>query len=465
MTCFVFGRCLLALAGLAAIFAVMASCDLAPPDFTAYQARLSNGMRLIVIPDRRWPVATHMVWYRVGAGDEQKGKTGLAHFLEHLMFKDQDHQQKGGFAKIVSRHGGRGNAFTSYDYTAYFQRIHRDKLELVMALEASRARGIKVSQQDAAKERAVVIEELHSRLSTNPQALLRQKMRAALYGPDHPYGRDIIGYQKDIQNLTAQDALDFHRQHYHPALAVLVLAGDIGFDEAKILAEKYYGNLELNAVESAASQLSGDFPPVIRSWSDKTHILHRDREVNQAVFSRIYTNTNRHVLGARQAAGFEVLAEILAGGERSRLHRALVIEQKIASFAGGYLAIDGRGPGLFSLRAWLAPDRKQNLKNLRKIEKAIDHILSSLSENPISEAELARAKNRLIASSVYINDSQSSLANFVGSMITSGHQLDDITALSKDIRATSLQDVQKAAKYMLNPSRAISGFLLPEKQK
>ncbi len=463
MTCLLSRRCLFFFVGMIMILIMAAGCGESPRDFSAYETHLSNGMRLVVIPDHRWPVATHMVWYRVGSGDEQKGKTGLAHFLEHLMFKDEDHQKKGGFAKIVSRHGGRGNAFTAYDYTAYFQRIHRDQLEVVMQLEASRVRGIKISQDDAAKERNVVIEELHSRLSTNPQALLQQKMRAALYGPDHPYGRDIIGYEDDIKQLTAQDALDFHRQHYHPAHAVLVLAGDISFDEAKTLAEKHYGDLKSQPLNATDDGRSGDFPPVIRRWSDKAHILHRDREINQAVFSRIYANTNRHVLGARQAAGFEVLAEILTGGERSRLYRALVIEQKIASFAGAYLTINRRGPGEFSLRAWLAPRQKQNLKNLRKIEKAIDDVLSDLSKHPINEAELQRAKNRLIASSIYINDSQARLANFVGRMITIGHQLDDITALSENIRAITLQDVQKAAKYMFNSGRAMNGFLLPKK--
>ncbi len=453
------GRRLFFLVGLAA----MVGCDAAQPDFSARETELSNGMRLIVIPDRRWPVATHMVWYRVGAGDEQKNKTGLAHFLEHLMFKDEEHQQKGGFTKIVSRHGGRDNAFTSYDYTAYFQRIHRDKLELVMQLEASRARGIKISEDAAAKERDVVIEELHSRLSTNPQSVLRQKMRAALYSPAHPYGRDIIGYEKDIKTLTAKDALDFHHQHYDPSQAVIVLAGDIGFDEAEQLAEKYYGDLK--PAKDEPLKPHGDFPPVIKRWSDKAHLIHRNRNVSQAIFSRIYANTNRHVLGARQSAGFEVLTEILAGGQRSRLYRALVIEQKIASFAGAYLSIDGRGPGEFSLRAALAPRQKQNLKNLRKIEKSIDRILSDLNKNPISEAELMRAKNRLIADAVYINDSQYRLANFIGRMITNGHRLDEITTLSSYIRAVTINDVRQAAKYMLNPSRAINGFLLPEKTK
>ena len=443
-----------------AMMMVMAACDQTQPDFSAHQTRLSNGMQLIVIPDRRWPVATHMVWHRVGSGDEQKGKTGLAHFLEHLMFKDKKHQQQGGFSQIVSRHGGRNNAFTSYDYTAYFQRIHRSKLELVMQLEASRLQGIEVSKNAAAKEREVVIEELHSRLSTNPQALLRQKMRAALYGPGHPYGRDIIGYEKDINTLSVKDALDFHRQNYNPALAVLVIAGDISFDEAEQLAEKHYGVLE-----PAQSEPHHDFPPVIKRWSDKAHLVHRDKDVSQAIFSRIYANTNRHVLGARQSAGFEVLAEILAGGQRSRLYRALVIEQKIASFAGAYLSINGRGPGEFSVRVSLAPAQKQNLKNLRKIEKAIDHLFADLNKNPISQAELDRAKNRLIADAVYINDSQSRLANFAGQMITVGHRLDDITQLSDHIRAVKIDDVQQAAKYMLNPNRAMNGFLLPKKLK
>ena len=225
--------------------------------FNAETFTLDNGMQVVVIPDHRAPVVTHMVWYKVGSADEVARHSGLAHFLEHLMFKGTPDVPDGQFSYIVARNGGSENAFTSYDYTAYFQNVARDRLELVMELEADRMTNLILSEEDVQTERQVVLEERRMRVDNNPAAILGEQVRAAQFYI-HPYGWPVIGWQHEIEALTHQDVIDFYKRHYAPNNAVLVVAGDITADELRPLAEAYYGSMsKTRGGRSRASKARG----------------------------------------------------------------------------------------------------------------------------------------------------------------------------------------------------------------
>ena len=454
----------LMIASLVLTFGFNQSCSNPKPDFSAHLYELDNHARLVYLPSHRWPLITHMVWYPVGAGDEKKGKTGLAHFLEHLFFQHEPHLKNGGFARLVAKMGGRDNAFTSYDYTAYFQHIHPNQLEEVMKLESERLQALDISDHSAQKERQVVIEELLTRLASNPISHLRDKMRAHLYGRNHPYGRDVIGFLDDIKKLTAKDALDFYREFYHPQNAIIVIAGDVSAKKAYQLAQTYYGQL---APLKERKPLLKDFPHIVKRQSAKAIVIHRDKKTRQALFARDYVLANRHLLGAKRAASLEVLTEILARGEQSRLYRTLVSDKKIASFVQAYIDLNRRGPGQLSLKIWPAGGQKKHNLHLKHIHKSIDEIFEDLRKThptqPITKDEITQAKNRLLAQSIYLNDNLYQLASLVGAWLASDYPLKDAQDWSKQIEQVDEESIQDAIHYMLNPSRAITGFLLPQK--
>ncbi|MEO1422615.1 MAG: pitrilysin family protein, partial [Pseudomonadota bacterium] len=204
---------------------------------------LENGLQVVVIEDDRAPVVTNMVWYKVGSADDPRGKSGIAHYLEHLMFKGTDELAPGEFSEIVAANGGQGNAFTSYDFTGYFQRIASDRLETVIRMEADRMRDLVISQDDWLAERAVVLEERASRVENSPSALLGEQRTAALY-LHHPYAVPIIGWRHELEALTREDALEFYERFYAPNNAILVVAGDTTREEVRRLAETHFGPLD-----------------------------------------------------------------------------------------------------------------------------------------------------------------------------------------------------------------------------
>lgn len=272
--------------------------------------RLANGMEVLAIPDHRAPVVTHMVWYRVGAADETPGKTGLAHFLEHLMFKGTAEIAPGQFSRIVARNGGQDNAFTHYDFTAYFQVIAKDRLPLVMEMEADRMTNLELTDAEVLPERDVVMEEQRTRVENNPMSLLQAEMNAALYG-DHPYGRDIIGHKEEIDALTTEDALDFYSRFYTPNNAMLIVAGDISLDELRPLAEKYYGSIAQRAPTFERAR-----GPVV--WPEEPRrVVRRDDRVQQPTWLRFYPAPDYGSAGAREGAAFDVLAELLGVGRQA----------------------------------------------------------------------------------------------------------------------------------------------------
>ena len=414
------------------------------------QFTLANGMRVIVIPVHRAPVVTHMVWYKVGAADEPKGKSGIAHLLEHLMFKGTPSVPNGQFSLIIKRNGGQDNAFTSQDYTAYFQRIASDRLELVMKMEADRMQNLVLSEHDVKTEVAVVREERRTRTDNKPSSLLGEQMRAALYLA-HPYGIPVIGWMEEVSRLTLDDAMAFYRKYYTPANATLVVAGDVKPDQVRALAEKYYGVLKNTARISPRRRTREPEPIAAR------RVIMHDKRVTSSTFMRQYLTVSYPNAGRLEAEALDVLAHILGEGTTSRLYKTLVVKNKSAISAGAwYSGDDGMDSGSFGIYAIPASGTRMNL-----IEKQIDAVIAQILEHGVSVEELEKAKKSLNAGAIYALDSQRKLANIFGLALTIGLEVDDILQWNARINAVTASDVKRAAAKFLQMRRSVTGILLP----
>lgn len=411
---------------------------------------LRNGLQVVVITDRRAPVVTHMLWYRVGAADEPRGYSGIAHFFEHLMFKGTRQIAPGEFSRTVARNGGDDNAFTNWDYTAYYERIARDRLELVMRMEADRMRNLQFSDETFASERDVIAEERRQRVDNNPGAVLGERMRAMLW-PHHPYGTPVIGWLHEINSLDRETALQFYRTWYAPNNAILVVAGDVDAAELRPLAERYYGRL----------RPTRDLPE--RTWTvdppnvGPMRVTHTDEKVRQPSFSRIYRAISYGTDTGRQAHSLDVAMEILGGSETSRLYRALVEEQRIAVSAGASATSSGLGGG--SVSVWATPVEGVTLE---QVEAATDAVIAEFLRDGPSDAELTRAKNLLTANAVYSRDSQETLANIYGASLSQGESIDDVVNWPADIEAVTRDDVLTIVRQTLDINSSVTGWLLPE---
>jgi len=410
---------------------------------------LANGMQVVVVNNPRVPAVTHMVWYKVGSADEGPGESGIAHFLEHLMFKGTKTRAPGEFSEIVARNGGRENAFTSTDYTAYFQTIAVDRLETVMALEADRMTNLVITPKEVEPERLVVLEERRSRTDNNPGAILGEQIRASLF-LNHPYRNPVIGWEHDIKALDIKRILAFYDRFYRPNNAILVVAGDITAAKLKPLAEKYYGVIPAG-------------PPVERHRAQEPpqnsarRVIHRDKRVRQPAIRRTYVAPGLMWGEKQHAYPLEVLSDIIGSGASSRLYRKLVVEDKLAVSAGAYYSGDDRGPGRFVVYA--SPGAGVPLE---KLEKALDRELARVRADGVSADELARAKERMQADAVYARDSLSGGARSLGSSLAVGISVDEVEAWPERIGAVSEAQIVQAARYTFDDRRSVTGLLLPE---
>ena len=347
--------------------------------------KLANGMEVVVIPNNRAPVVTHMVWYRVGSADEVSGKSGLAHFLEHLMFKGTSKHPPGEFDRLIDINGGEGNAFTTRDYTAYFQRIASDRLELMMELEADRMQNLVLTDENVLPELDVVREERRERTDNDPSALLGEQVDAAMYTA-HPYGKPVIGWMSEVAKLTRDDAMAFYRAHYTPANAVLVVAGDVTPEQVKVLAEKYYGVLKNTFTPEPRVRTAEPDPIASR------RVTLVDARAASPVVQRSYLAPSYATANGREALALDLLADILGNGTQSRLYKNLVIDQKIAAHAAAWFSGDQLDSGTFGVYGAPNPGA-----DVAKVEAAIDAILADVLKNGVTQKELDRVRNQAIA--------------------------------------------------------------------
>jgi zinc protease len=409
--------------------------------------RLDNGMDVVVIPDHRTPVATHMVWYRNGSADDPEGKSGIAHFLEHLMFKGTEKHPKGQFSNLVSELGGQENAFTSFDYTAYFQRVAKEHLPTMMDFEADRMTNLVLANEDVLPERDVVLEERRMRTDSDPGAQLSEALGATLY-VNHPYGLPIIGWQHEIETLDRSDALAYYRRFYTPENAILVVAGDVTTEEVARLASETYGRIPARG--EAPKRNRKIEPPIPAA----RRVELTDAKVEQPSFQRYWLVPSHQTASDGEAYALEVLAQLIGGGPASRLMRVLVQERELAVSAGAWYM----GGALDRTRFAVYATPREGV-DLRSIEQAIEQVVADL-QNGIRARELARAKTQLVAEAVYAQDSQASLARIFGAALAVGGSVEDVTAWPERIDAVTERAVLAVAAKYLRPRVSVTGYLL-----
>ncbi|MFL6931255.1 MAG: M16 family metallopeptidase [Xanthobacteraceae bacterium] len=412
--------------------------------------RLANGLELVVVPDHRTPVVTHMIWYKVGSADETAGKSGLAHFLEHLMFKGTAKHPAGMFSRTVSTIGGQENAFTSTDYTGYFQRTSRDHLPTLMEFEADRMTGLTLSDDAVRPELQVVLEEQNMRVANNPAARLGEQVVAALY-LNHPYGRPVIGWRHEIETLDREDALAFYRRFYTPNNAVVVIAGDVDAADVKTLAENTYGKVDPRIAIGPRVRPKEPTPEAAR------HVTLADPRVAQPSLQRSYLVPSYATAKAGEAEALDVLAHVVGNGSTSRLYRKLVAEKNLATSAGGWY--QGSALDLSRLGVYASPKPGTTLPQL---EEAMDAVLADVAQQGITADELERAKTRMIADVVYDQDNQSTLARWYGTALTTGMTVESVRTWPERIRTVTADEVRAAARQFLDKRRSVTGYLVKD---
>lgn len=419
--------------------------------FNPEVATLPNGMKIIVLTHRRAPVVTHMVWYRVGSADEPRGQSGIAHFLEHLMFKSTKSLSNGEFSRIVAANGGQENAFTSYDYTGYHQKVAKDRLPIVMRLEADRMTNLVLTEKDIVSERKVIIEERNSRTDTRPSSLLWEQMMASLY-QHYPYRIPIIGWRYEMERLSRKNALDFYKLHYAPNNAILIVSGDVSMADVLPLAKKYYGPIK-----------RANLPPRTRVHEPPQRVARRvtmtDARVREPSWTRLYYAPSFSYGAKKHAYALSVLSEILGEGETSRLYQNLVVKQKVATRFGTSYAGTRLGPGYFYIGA--TPARGVSIA---KLEAAIDAELALVAKNGVTDAELARVKRRMKAELAYARENTRTGAYVFGTALTTGRTVADIEAWPDRVNALTVADIKAAAQYVLMARKSVTGLLLPAKK-
>lgn len=439
-----------------AVFA-MAAVSLAtqPADakVRAAQFKLDNGMQVVVIPDHRTPVVTHMVWYRVGAADEPPGVSGIAHFLEHLMFKGTDKIPPGEFSKIVARNGGQDNAFTSQDITAYFQRIAKDRLPLVMEMEADRMINLRLREEDVLTERKVILEERRSRVDNDPSSILGEQMSAALYRA-HPYGIPIIGWEHEMAALSREDALTFYKRFYAPNNAILVISGDVTVDQVKKLAADTYAKIP--AVEEINKRDRPKEPP----HPTPLRVELVDARAGKATVQRYYYAPSYAKAEPGDAEALDLLMKVVGSGSTSRIYKSLVVKDKKAAGAGGWYSGSSLDSGRIAVYA-IPVDGVST----EEAEAALDAVLDDVRENGVTQEELDRARNSYLAERIYGSDSQSRLARRYGWGLATGRSIEDIEAWPERLEKVTLEDLQRVARRYFDLKRSVTGVLLPRPKK
>jgi zinc protease len=421
----------------------------AEPRVTSFT--LGNGMQVVVIEDHRVPVVTHMVWYRVGAAEDPWGSSGIAHFLEHLMFKSTGKLKSGEFSRAITRLGGRDNAATSHDTTSYFQRVAKEHLRAVMELEADRMLNLRLVEDEVKTERDVILAERRSNVDGNPLSLLSEQMLSVLYY-NHPYRRPSIGWEHEMAKLSRQDALTFYKRYYAPNNAVLVVAGDVTPEEVRRLAQATYGRNRPN--RGLVRPIRPDEPKPIAAR--RVEVV--DGRAGTRILLRYYPAPSVASGPPGEAESLELLARIIGGDDTSRLYRRLVVE-KFASTAGANFSGAARDGGRVAFVV-IPLDGV----GLEKVEAMLDAVILEVRDKGVTEAELERAKSAIEAVRVFESDDQMQLARRYGEGVAFGQSLAQLAEQPQRVQSRSLDDIKRVASEYLARERSVTGtLLLPQK--
>ncbi|RLJ51844.1 zinc protease [Litoreibacter meonggei] len=408
---------------------------------------LDNGLEAVVLEDHRAPVVVHMLWYKAGAADEAPGVSGIAHFLEHLLFKATDKLEAGEFSAVVEANGGSDNAFTSWDYTAYYQRIAADRLDLMMGMEADRMRNIRLTGEDVETERKVILEERAQRTDSDPGALFGEQRKAAQY-LNHPYGRPIIGWRHEASELSRDDALTFYRKYYAPNAAVLIVAGDVDPAEVEALAKKHYGPLEPTVGLEARTR--PEEPP----QRAERRIVYEDPQAAQPYVIRTYIAPERDAGDQETAAALTMLAEILGGtGQTSVLGRALQFESNKAVYTSAFYSGVNYDDTTFGVFIVPAPG-----VTLQEGEDDMDAVIAKFMEDGVDPEHLTRVKSQIRASLIYGQDDVASLGREYGAALTSGLTVKDVQEWPAILDAVTEEDIMEAARLVFDRKKAVTGW-------
>ena len=445
-------RALLA-ASFTVLLAMPTFAEQAPvPTSPVSEFTLGNGMQVVVVPDHRSPIVTHMVWYKVGSADEPPGKSGIAHFFEHLMFKATGNHAAGELDKAVADIGGNDNAFTSYDYTAFHETVPPQALSQMMAFEADRIRNLVLSDEVVATERDVVLEERRMRIDNDPQAQLDEAVLATLF-MNQPYRIPVIGWMQEMQQLNRVDAKAFYDRYYAPNNAVLIVAGDVEAEAVRKLAEESFGKIPRGP----------DLPPRIRpkepQKTTRRTVTLSDARVSVPSFSMQWVVPSYNTAKPGEAEAIDLLGEILGGGTRSRLYQELIVKKGIAASVNAGFQGRALDDSVFAVYATPRGEAK-----LADVEAAVGAEIERIARDGISAEELDRAKARYVRSMIFARDRQDSMANIYGSTLTTGGTVTDINEWPDRVRKVTAEEVKAAAARYLVLDRVVTGYLLPKTQ-
>lgn len=404
-------------------------------------------MEVVVLEDHRAPVVVHMVWYRVGAADEEPGVSGVAHYLEHLMFKGTDDLEPGEFSRVVASQGGTDNAFTGPDYTAYFQRVASDRLERMMEMEADRMRNLQLDDRDIATELRVVQEERNQRIENDPGALFSEQRDAAQY-LNHPYGRPVIGWMSEVESLALEDAVSFYERFYAPNNAILIVAGDVTPEEVRALAEEHYGPLE--PTEGLEPRERPQEPP----QTAERRLVYEDARVAQPYVIRTYLAPERDTGAQEEAAALTLLAQVLGSGQTSELNSRLQFGSREALYTSAFYNGTSYDDTTFGLVIVPAPG-----VSLEEAEAALDREIASFIEDGVDPEQLDRIKRQISAQAIYEADSAQALANRYGRALTSGLTIVDVEAWPDVLQSVTGEQIIEAARDVFDRDRAVTGWL------
>ena len=419
------------------------------PLFGATTWTLPNGLRVVFAESRRVPVVSHYLFYAAGSGEDPAGRSGTAHFLEHMMLKGSRNVAPGALSIAVAREGGQDNAFTSRDVTAYHQTIEASRLPLVMRMEADRFAGPLVPPETVEPERQVILEERRQRTDSNPRARFWEEFEAALWGRQHWRGRPIIGWEEEIRATTRDDLLTFYGTRYAPANAVLVVTGDVREAALRPLVEEFYAGVPARAVTARDRGAPAPKPAEAR-------VIRHDPAVREASFIRAAMAPSLTHGDRQQAWALEALGHLLGSGQGSRLHKALV-ETGLCTSANASYDGEAVGATAFTISAMPRPGVTPEA-----VESAVDGVVSKLLEDGPTEAELARSVRQITAGALLALDGIGAAPRMLGSTLASGLPLELVEFWPRHIRAVTLPQVTEAARAVLGKAPATTGWLLPE---